>query len=161
GALGQSASPRLARYFISDRGAYRKLLGRMALISLGLGSASIMVAVFLGRPILALIYGAEYAEYQGDFAIIAVAGAVQLVASPFGYAMTAARAFRMQAVIVTLTCLVTGLASLWLVPRYEVTGASLAVVATAVCMLVGFAIGVWIQLQKALVPDQLNEDTET
>lgn len=156
GALGQSASPRLAKYFLNDRAAYCRLLGKMALISLGLGLASILVAAALGRPVLTLIYGAEYADYQKEFVIIAVAGAVQLIASPFGYAMTAARAFRMQAVIVTFSCLATAAASLWLVPERGIAGASIAVVVTGACMLAGFAAGVAIQLRRpvAHVPSE-------
>lgn len=95
-ALGQSATPRLARYFASDRPAYLRLLGKMLGLAGLLGAGGILVAAVGGRAVLTLVYRPDYAEYQLLFTWLMVAAALSYLGSVLGCGMTSARVFRPQ-----------------------------------------------------------------
>lgn len=148
-AIGQTFAPRLARYFADDPSAYRLLLWKFVGLSCGLGIAVIAGVWLLGKPILALLYGAEYTAYNREFTVVAVAGAIQFVASAFGYALTAARRFRTQVLLTGISCVVTAVAALLLVPERGVMGAAMAMVATTLAACIGFGISVrWAYSQR-------------
>ena len=112
GALGQSASPRLAKYHVSNPRGYRRLLGRMLLLAIGVGATGVLVAALWGRPLLTLVYRRDYAQHADVFVWIMIAAAISYVSSMLGYGMTAARIFRAQVPIfaasalgITLPCL--------------------------------------------------------
>lgn len=142
GALGQSASPRLAQYFRDDVVAYRALLRKLVYLALAVGALFVLVAVVAGGPLLGLLYGPDYAPYQREFVVVAIAGAIQLVASCWGYALTAARFFRTQVVLVILSCLATTAAAFWLIPTRGLMGAASTVLVTSIAMLIGFGLTV-------------------
>ncbi|MHC5111517.1 MAG: oligosaccharide flippase family protein [Planctomycetota bacterium] len=137
-AMGQSASPRLSRCFIDDLPGFRKLLARISVMAAVTGVSFIAGAWALGEPILTILYGAQYAEYNSAFVLLAIATAIQLVATCGGYALTAARYIRIQVLLVSISCLVTTAAALILVPRFGVRGGAMAVIATSTTMLLLF-----------------------
>ena len=97
GALGQSAFPRLARYYAEGSvRAFRRLLVKLVGLGAGLGIVGLLVALVAGRSILTLLYKPEYAEHADLFAWLMTAAAVSYVASLMGYGITAARYFRAQ-----------------------------------------------------------------
>jgi O-antigen/teichoic acid export membrane protein len=134
GALGQSAAPRLARYFAEDLAAYRVLLRKLLLVAGGLAALMVLTTALGGRPILRIFFDPAYAEYHLEFVVLAIAAAVQLISSCWGYALTSARRFRVQVTVTTISCLVTALAALLLVPRYGVLGASISVLVTSIVL---------------------------
>ena len=138
-ALGQSAAPRLARYYISDRRAFVRLLLKMVLLAASLGAGGIVVAVVAGRPLLTLIYRADYAQHAHVLTWLMVAGAVSYVASMFGYGMTAARKFRVQVPLNIGVTGVTALACWLLVPRFGLQGAAYALLTAAFISCIGAA----------------------
>jgi len=111
GALGQSAAPRLARYYQSNRSAFKRLLAKMLLVAAAVGAAGILVAVLWGRPLLTLLYRRDYAQHADVFVWVMIAAAISYMKSMLGYAMTAARIFRAQVPLfatcslgITMTC---------------------------------------------------------
>jgi O-antigen/teichoic acid export membrane protein len=66
-----------------------------------------------------------------------VAAAVSYVASFFGYAITAARRFLIQAPLFIGVAVITGIASIVLVPRYGALGAALAMLISSIAQLAG------------------------
>lgn len=137
-ALGQSASPRLAKYYAGgDISAFRNLLLKLVGIGLFLGLAAVLVVTIAGKPILTLLYQPEYAEQADVFIWIALAAAIGYVSSFLGYGMTAARYFKVQAPLFGVVASTTALASLWLVPRYGLQGAAFALLCSAVVQLCG------------------------
>jgi O-antigen/teichoic acid export membrane protein len=111
GALGQSATPRLARYYQSNRSAFKRLLAKMMLVAAAVGAAGILVAVLWGRPLLTLLYRRDYAQHADVFVWVMIAAAISYTASMLGYGMTAARLFRAQVPLfatcslgITVTC---------------------------------------------------------
>lgn len=150
GALGQAASPRLARYYLDDLGAFRTMLGRLLLLSTALGTVLVVGTVMLGRPILALLYGADYAQYQREFVVLAIAAAIQMVASCWGYGLTAARFFRVQVVLTITTCLAAVVSAFLLIPRWGVMGAAATALVTSTVMCIVFALAMWWAIRRRL-----------
>ena len=92
-ALGQAMMPRLSRHYQSDRPAFTRIIVEASAVAGVIGCAGVVLAVFFGRPILALIYSPEYARYHREFTWIMVAGAVSYLSSALGYAYTATRRY--------------------------------------------------------------------
>ena len=139
GALGQSASPRLARYYQSDRAAFKRLLAKMLLVAAAVGAAGILVAVLWGRPLLTLLYRRDYAEHANVFVWVMVAAAISYMGSMLGYGMTAARIFRAQVPIFAVSGLGIALTCLLLLKPYGLVAAAYALAAGAGIAVVGSA----------------------
>src|SRR5262249_26227332 len=127
GSFGQTASPRLsAHHAAGDAAAFRGLLLRLVVVTLAIGAAAVAGALLLGRPVLALVYRAEYAEHQRVFVWLMVSAAIGQVDGLLGVAVTAMRLFRPQ---VPVHGLATGLGVAlfaWLVARHGLLGAAWA-----------------------------------
>lgn len=128
-ALGQAASPRLAAYYAdANTRAFRALLLKLAGIGALLGAAGVTVALLLGEPLLALIYGPAYAAHADVFALVMLAAGIGYVGSFLGYGMTAARFFAAQAPLFAVVVSATTLAALALIPSLGLRGAALALI---------------------------------
>ena len=91
-ALGQSASPRLARLAVeSDRAGFVALLWKLLATGTAIGVAGVLAAIFNGRDVVALLFTAEYAAHQTALVALMIGAAFGFVASFLGYAMTALR----------------------------------------------------------------------
>lgn len=149
-AMGQAASPRLARSFIDDVSAFVRLLIRMSLISAGVGLAILLFVHFWGDLALRILYGPSYASFHREFEVLAVAWGIQMVASCLGYGLTAAKCFRVQVVLTVLSCAATTAAAILLIPTHGIMGASLAVLITSLSMMLGCMIVMTWVVRKAL-----------
>jgi len=126
-ALGQAATPRLARYFSSGESRrFLRLTAQLAGVAVLLGAAGVLTAWLVGRWALAVLYRAEYAAYSGLLISAMAAAVLAYAAGALGYAITGARAFAAQAPLFALVAAASGLASWLLVPRMGLQGAILA-----------------------------------
>ncbi len=156
-AVSFSASSRLARLHASgDRKRYLALVIKLALVNGSVGLASLLIALTLGRPLLAAIFRPEYGRNLTAFVIIVAAGSLTYVAALLGVAITSARQFKVQ-VWWLLAVVVTGyVASKLLVPTGGLTGAALALLAIcSVQMLIGVAllIGILAKMPRITLTD--------
>ena len=137
-ALGLSASPRLARYYAEgDRRAFIGLQRQLLLTGAVVGAAAPVVAAVAGRRILTFFYTPEYASHLDVFVLYLAAGGLSYVDGAIGWAITAARYFKAQAIsLAALTLIITG-ASAWLVPAYGLRGAAWAALIVSAAQLVG------------------------
>ena len=141
-ALGQAASPRLAKLFVAgNRRAFVTLLTRLLCVAAGVGGMMILVVAFLGDRILALLYRPEYASYGSELLQLAVVATVTYLASFLGYGMTAVHAFRVQPVIGGGSLLVLLTASVALVPQRGLIG---AIWAMGLAMVFQAAASLWV-----------------
>lgn len=147
-ALGQSASPRLARFFETDLNAFIRVTIRLTLLSALLGAALIAATLVLGEWFLGIFYGETYAAFQSEFIVLSVAWGIQLVASCWGYGLTAAQRFRIQVALTGISCLATAVAAWILVPAHGVLGASWSVLVTSLSMAVGFCIALVYAIRR-------------
>jgi O-antigen/teichoic acid export membrane protein len=124
-ALGQSASPRLAKYYAGGHAQqFRQLLVRLVSIALLLGLLAIVVVVLGGRLILTILYEAEYAEYVGVLLWLTLANTLGYAAAFLGYGMTAARYFRVQPFLIGALTLLSLMLSSYLIRDYGLVGAA-------------------------------------
>lgn len=129
-SLGEAASPRLANlYFTGEYQKFRSLLGRLVLTGAGLGVAGVAAAAVLGRPVLSLIYGAEYAARTDVLVVLMGAAVVTNTTSFLGTAANAMRRFTVQLPI-NVAVLAAGAVVAWLaVPAVGIMGGALAIAA--------------------------------
>ena len=149
GALGQSASPRLATYYATGNGrAFRGLLLKLVGIGVLLGGVGVLVALVAGREILTLLYQSEYAQ-RDLFVWLMVAAGIAYVASFLGHGMTAARYFRAQVPLFALVTAASALACLWLIPASGLRGAATAFIVANVVQ-VGVSLVIVVHALRAL-----------
>lgn len=123
-ALGQSATTRLSRYYAEHHASgYLNLTAKLLGVGAVLAVGGVVVALIGGQPLLSLIYSPEYAQQPDVFVLVMVAGGLSYIASFAGYAMTAARLFRIQTLLFALTTAVTYAASTLFVPEMGGRGA--------------------------------------
>ena len=147
-ALGQTATPRLARYFAEgDLGSFRRLGRRIALLGLGVGAAGVAGAAVFGSVILRLLYRPEYAAYSGLFVKVMAEAALGYVAVMLGYALTSARSFRPQAPLLAAAVAVSAVASWALIPTMGLDGAA-AAMALAACVQIAGSLGILHGLER-------------
>lgn len=138
GALGQSASPRLARHYANtERRAFLGLLSGLLVIGVLLGATGVAIALLFGKELLALLYTPDYAAHAKVFTWLMVAAGLSYVASFLGYSMTAARFFRLQLPLFILVVITLSAGCAFWVPVNGILGAAQAMVVAATIQLVG------------------------
>lgn len=139
-ALGESATPRLAKYYTAgDSVAFRKLLLKLVGIAALLGATGVLVAVVAGRQILTLLYQPEYAEQTNLFIWLMVVAGINYISSFLGYGMTAVRYFRIQMPLFISVASISAIACLWLLPKLGLLGAAIALLIAAIIQI-GFSV---------------------
>lgn len=150
GALGQSASPRLATYYATGQHrAYFRLLGKLVLIGAGLGTGGVIVALLAGEQILGLLYGPEYAANAHIFVWIMLAAGIANVSSFLGYAATSARVFTAQVFVSSSSVLIALIASLILIPTGSLLYASFVLLVVSSTNLGLFGMLVYVKVLKS------------
>lgn len=128
-ALGQAASPRLARLFAErKKEALLRFLGKLIGIGGLIGLVGILAANAFGREILAMLYGYEYAERADVLVILMWGGALGYISSVLGYGITAARYFRVQVPFFLIVTVSIMMASFWLIRGHGIYGAGLSII---------------------------------
>jgi O-antigen/teichoic acid export membrane protein len=126
-ALGQSASPRLAKYYATGNSiAFRMLLLKLVGIGALLGGTGVLVALVAGRQILTLLYQPEYAQQADLFVLLMIVALMGYMSSFLGYGMTAARYFFIQMPLFAVVTSTSAIACFWLIPNMGLSGAVIA-----------------------------------
>jgi O-antigen/teichoic acid export membrane protein len=139
-SVGQTITSRMARLHVAgDRSGYMRLAMMLVGLAVALGSAGVALAFTWGREILSILYRSEYADAQPILAWIAVVALLTYVGSAFGYSLTAARAFTIQAPLLTVATAIVACGSYVLVPRTGLLGAVAAMALSQGVLVVGSA----------------------
>jgi len=152
-ALGNAASPRMARYFA--RGEYRaflKLFFRFVGFAGAIGCGILLVGITAGRPLLTILFNPEFARHLDVFLWLTAAAAVHYLSVCFGVGLTVSRHFRQQLQIGTAALATTVAASTVLIPTMGLVGAGVAAFATATARLLGLSI-VFFQMYRRRVAE--------
>jgi O-antigen/teichoic acid export membrane protein len=137
-SLGQSALARLSRLFAEKRiKEFKHLVLKLVAVGSGVGLLALILVVTCGNSFLAILYTPEYTTQGSLFALLALVAGLNCVGCFLTYALTAARQFRVQLPISTTCVLTTFLASTFLVPRFHLVGAALALLCSA-CVSIAF-----------------------
>jgi O-antigen/teichoic acid export membrane protein len=137
-ALGQSALPRLSRYYAERNSkAFQSLLLKMMNIGLGIGIIGLIIAVGLGKPLLTIAYRSEYAEQSTVLVWLMVWGGFLYLATFLGYGVAAARYFKTSLGCSCLLVAITFASCIWLIPAYGLNGAAIALAIGGLAQLIG------------------------
>lgn len=127
GSLMQASSPRLAKLFNApDAAGFRRLLARLVLLTAALAAASVLAAALLGRYVLYVAYGADYATLDSLFIWIMVAAGAGYFAQLTGTCLTVARARRMLVVSYVLGTATVVASCALLIPSGGLIGGAIA-----------------------------------
>ena len=141
GAMGQSATPRLAqRYASHDLRGFNRLVLQLVGWGMVIGALGPLVVLGFGRHLLTLLYGAAYASETGVFVLIVLAAGLGYGYVFLGTALSAMRRFDIQfpatlagVVILSGLCIV-------LVPSFGLVGIGWALVVTQITQLGIYAL---------------------
>jgi O-antigen/teichoic acid export membrane protein len=137
-SLAQSVGPRLAGHHAAGNEArFRVVMFKAVGIGLAFGAAGVLLVLLAGSEILTLFYGKQYAGYPGVFLWLAIAGAIECVATFQYWTITAARRFVIQVPLYGLVVCTSVVACVWLVPSAGLRGAAVACVVAATVRLCG------------------------
>jgi O-antigen/teichoic acid export membrane protein len=131
-ALGQSATPRLAKYY-RDRNSkgFRKLLLWLLLLGSLLGGSGIVVASVAGHELLRLFYSSAYAQHSDVLIWLMIATAVTYTYIFLGTAVSAMRLFKVQVPIGAVALGVLIVSVMPCVKLYGLRGAAWALIAAS------------------------------
>jgi len=137
-ALCQSATTRLSRLFSEQRyHEFCRLLFKLAAFGMVIVLAGVPLALVFGRGLLTILYRPQYAEHVASLAILVAAAGVSSTAFFITSGLNSARCFRAQLPIFVSSTSATILSCLFLVPRYQLNGAAMALLLSAIVGLLG------------------------
>ncbi len=142
-ALGQTALPRLARMFASDREQFRTAIGRMMLFSAVVGLAMLAGAWCWGVRLVTMVYGRQSAVTAELVTGLVAIGVLGNTSSLLGAGLTASRRFRSQLVAALMILLITAVAGACLIPGWGARGAMYASLAGACFQMVAYGYLCW------------------
>lgn len=132
-ALGQSATPRLAKYYaMGDSIAFRTLLFKLVGVGALLGGAAVLVVLTAGEEILTVLYQPEYAKHADLFVWLIAAAAIKYTFYFLEDGMTAVRYFHIQVPLFILVTSISAIVCLWLLPTLGLKGVAIAMIVAAI-----------------------------
>lgn len=152
-AIGQSASPRLAKHYAAgDVAAYCGLLGKLLAVVAAVGFGMVVVMAAAGRPILRWLYGAEFVDFAPLAVHLMLASALTNLCGPLGRAVDSARQFWTHMFIRTAGILVLLGLLPSLVQARGLEGASTAILVSAGVSIVLYSAAISFALARLRRP---------
>src|SRR5262245_59209102 len=109
-------------------------------MSVGFGSLALLLTIVLGRRVLGVVYGSEYADHAGLLVWLMATAVVAFTSVFFGTGTTARGRFGAQLTVSTVSLAFVA-ASLWpLVQRFGLSGAAGALFIGAIVELCAYAV---------------------
>jgi O-antigen/teichoic acid export membrane protein len=137
-ALSQSVTTRLARlYADGEIKRFVHLLIKLSQVGLLILAVGVPTALFVGRPLLTLLYRREYGDHAGLLALLVGTAGLNTIGTFLFCGVTAARSFRAQVPVYFAATLMAGIASALLVPRYGINGAGVGLLLSAITFVLG------------------------
>ena len=144
-ALGQSASPRLAQYYVNNIAHFRRLMEKLLLLAVFMAFFFVGGVVLIGKQLLGIIYTVDYAQFHHEFIIVSVGAAIFFLGSFCGYGLSAARKFKTAMFLKIIPCLTSFLVAFWVIPSNGIRGAAITtLVVFVVSTLVSFIALLWL-----------------
>lgn len=148
-ALGEAASPKLARLFADgDQEGFVRLLARSLLAALAISGAGLAVALLFGRALIGFFYGAPFAKESGVLVALMAAVCAANLQNVLDYAMTAGRQLRIQPYLYGAGALLLCLLCSALVPAAGLRGAAFALGAGSLIEMIASAVVVGRALSR-------------
>lgn len=143
-AVGQSASPRLARLYSESRlEAFMRIVGILVVISLMVGVVGVLISLVSGDTLLALLYNKDTSRLKGLLVLAMIAGCLWYCASVMGIALTSMQKFAVQLPVAVLVCVVSLISSALVIPHAPLYASGFVLVITSAAQLVSSYGFVW------------------
>lgn len=147
-ALTITAAPRLGIYFAENINAFRTLLVKLSVLTLGVGLAGFVASLLAGKWILMIMYTPEYGDYNVLLSWFMLTGALLCIGNAFSVGLTAARVYSGQLTIQILRCVSLILLCQLLIPRYGLLGGAWALLGGTLVLVFASAIFLKRQIDK-------------
>jgi len=130
-ALGRASIVRFAHLFTErNTRAFRALLLRLLGFATLLVTAGILLVLLVGRPIVELLFTAEFAEHTPLLILLVASAMFEYFATLLGTAVTATREFKRLAVYYSFVAVVAVVLAFLLIPRLGLPGAAWTLIGT-------------------------------
>ena len=147
-AMGQTASPRLARYhFLRDYRSFRSLVRKLVAIAVLPGLCLVGLALVAGDAVPRLLFGPAFAHQGVLFLWLSFSLTIWLIVSVLGYAATAMRRIRFQPYVLGAVAVTTWVVCSFAIPRYGISGAAISATISAAVACVLFTLGLFFTSQ--------------
>lgn len=127
-AASQAMAARMARAFHDDRESFWRQIRRLMWISVAVVLCAVLLALVWGGPVLALLYGPDYADKGNVLVWVALATGLSVPVAFLGLALTIARRFGHELVLTMASIVVVSASAAWLVPAAGISGAAISLV---------------------------------
>jgi O-antigen/teichoic acid export membrane protein len=153
-AMGQTSSPRLARYyFLRDDRSFRSLFRKFLALAALPGIVLVCVAWVAGDAVPGMIFGPAFSHQGTVFKWLSFSMALWLVVSVLGYTATATRRIRFQPYALGLVAITTWAMCAFAVPRYGIVGGAIASATSAMVGCVLFTVGLLVPRRDSVRAD--------
>jgi len=125
-ALATSALRRLAVYFQTNVSYFITLLFKLIAVAIGFGLLNLLFTFVAGRYFLVLFFNKSYVAYIPAMYLFAVAGALLAIVAIMGDTIISTRHYWWRIISSLIGILVIYVSSIYLVPKYKLSGISLA-----------------------------------
>lgn len=137
-ALCQSATTRLSSLFAQRKfQEFCRLLYKLSAFGVIIVLVGVPLSLLWGHSLLTILYRPEYAEHVSTLAILVAAAGVSSTAFFITSGLNSARRFRVQFLVFASSTSATIVSCLFLVPRYQLNGAAIALLLSAIVGLLG------------------------
>lgn len=123
GAIGQSFSPRLSKYFLNNNlTEFKNLVKKYLVINFGMGVLLFIGALLGGYYFLQIMFSKEIANYSTLFSIVMFSGIFMYCTSSLGYILTAMRIFKIQPFINIVVLIINTILCLLFIKYWGIYG---------------------------------------
>ena len=145
-ALGQGATPKLARLAKEDVRGFMELITRLSSLVVCIGIAGVVFAWMFSDSFLSLVYSEEFLQRRQLFVLLMFVALVTYLSGVLGCGLTALQEFRWQAYISAICLIVLCISSYPLISVFGVIGA-----AAALCLAYLTKVGMeYLTLRRCL-----------
>lgn len=131
-ALGQSASPKLVKYFFDgNRKSFTTLLLKMIGIATMVTMCGLFIAVVVGEKLLVLMFSKDFIGYQNILILMIMSAGIGFIASFMGDGLNATKAFKIQLPIIVISVISNLVCSYLLIPSKGLEGATFVLIITS------------------------------
>ena len=126
-AVGQSATPRLAKLCVTSKNQFLQLQHKLLAISIVIGLGGIVGSYFMADWVLSVFYNEEFRGYGRLFVWVMVGAMAMYCSVMMGCGLTAMRSFKIQSKLSLVVILVVAGVSFYSIPTVGLTGGAIAV----------------------------------
>ena len=148
-AVGQAGAPRLAKlYKNNNKNGFINLLLKLVFLGFALGIVGLLVSIVFGQLILKLVYNEAFIDYHHILILSMLASVFSYANSFLGYGLTAMRLFKVQPYLGTVWVIISIVASIILIPKWQLIGAATVLIISSIVQFLTTLLVVNVNIKK-------------